>query len=65
MLADERLNRFIQDFARQWLQLHRLGMFPPDAKLYPKYDVWLEASMREAAGWVIASCSAASANWPV
>ena len=47
MLADSKIQRFIDDFPRQWLQLHRLGMFPPDGKLYPKYDVWLEASMRE------------------
>jgi hypothetical protein len=46
MLADGRINRFINDFARQWLQLHRVGMFPPDKKLYPRYDAWLEASMR-------------------
>ncbi len=47
MLADRKIERFIEDFPRQWLQLHRLGMFPPDSKLYPKYDVWLEASMHE------------------
>ncbi|MEZ5939793.1 MAG: DUF1592 domain-containing protein [Planctomycetaceae bacterium] len=47
MLSDEKACRFIDDFPRQWLQLHRLGMFPPDAKLYPNYDVWLEASMHE------------------
>ncbi len=47
MLADPKISRFIDDFPRQWLQLHRLGMFPPDRKLYPDYDVWLEASMRE------------------
>ncbi len=46
MLADNKSNRFIDDFARQWLQLHRLGMFPPDQKLYPSYDAWLEASLR-------------------
>jgi mono/diheme cytochrome c family protein len=46
MLADSRINRFINDFSRQWLQLHRVGMFPPDKKLYPRYDAWLEASMR-------------------
>jgi hypothetical protein len=39
-------NRFIDDFSRQWLQLHRLGMFPPDKKLYPSYDAWLETSLR-------------------
>jgi len=46
MLTDERINRFIDDFSRQWLQLHRVGMFPPDKKLYPAYDDWLETSMR-------------------
>lgn len=46
MLTDRRINRFIDDFSRQWLQLHRVGMFPPDKKLYPAYDDWLETSMR-------------------
>jgi hypothetical protein len=46
MMTDDRINRFIDDFSRQWLQLHRVGMFPPDKKLYPTYDDWLEASMR-------------------
>jgi hypothetical protein len=46
MLADSKASRFIDDFARQWLQLHRVGMFPPDKKLYPNYDAWLEESMR-------------------
>jgi mono/diheme cytochrome c family protein len=45
MLADGKSSRFIEDFARQWLQLHRVGMFPPDRKLYPVYDAWLEESM--------------------
>jgi mono/diheme cytochrome c family protein len=49
MLADPKIERFLNDFPRQWLQLHRLGMFPPDAKLYPDYDVWLEASMHREA----------------
>jgi mono/diheme cytochrome c family protein len=46
MLTDRRINRFVDDFSRQWLQLHRVGMFPPDKKLYPNYDAWLETSMR-------------------
>jgi len=46
MLADSKANRFVEDFTRQWLQLHRVGMFPPDRKLYPNYDAWLEESMR-------------------
>ncbi len=46
MLADSKANRFVEDFTRQWLQLHRVGIFPPDKKLYPNYDAWLEESMR-------------------
>ena len=46
MMADDRINRFIDDFSRQWLKLHKVGMFPPDKKLYPTYDDWLETSMR-------------------
>jgi hypothetical protein len=46
MLASSKPDRFIDDFSRQWLQLHRLGMFPPDNKLYPTYDAWLEVSLR-------------------
>ena len=45
MLADPRSKNFTQSFARQWLQLKRVGMFPPDAKLYPEYDSHLEESM--------------------
>ena len=47
MMTDDRINRFIDDFSRQWLQLHRVGMFPPDKKLYATYDDWLETSMRQ------------------
>lgn len=46
LLTDSKTSRFIDDFARQWLQLHRVGMFPPDKKLYPNYDAWLETSLR-------------------
>ncbi|MFO0939991.1 MAG: DUF1592 domain-containing protein [Pirellulales bacterium] len=46
MLQSSKINRFIEDFSSQWLQLHRLGMFPPDKKLYPTYDAWLESSLR-------------------
>jgi hypothetical protein len=45
MLADRKLKRFAESFPRQWLQLHRVGAFPPDAGLYPDYDRWLERSM--------------------
>jgi hypothetical protein len=45
LLSDRRADRFIEDFPRQWLQLHRVGMFPPDGDLYPRYDLWLENSL--------------------
>ncbi len=45
MLADPKIARFTESFPRQWLQLHRVGAFPPDASLYPDYDKWLEQSM--------------------
>jgi hypothetical protein len=57
MLADSKASRFIDDFARQWLQLHRVGMFPPDKKLYPTYDAWLEDSMRPSRWSSSARCS--------
>jgi PAS domain-containing protein len=46
MLADDKASRFVDDFARQWLQLHRVGMFTPDKNLYPNYEAWLETSMK-------------------
>jgi mono/diheme cytochrome c family protein len=45
MLQDPRAGRFAEAFARQWLQLRRVGMFPPDKKIYPTYDAYLERSM--------------------
>ncbi len=45
MTNDARIARFTQAFPRQWLQLHRVGMFPPDKKLYPAYDDYLQKSM--------------------
>ena len=51
MLVDRKTNRFVDTFPSQWLQLHRVGMFPPDPELYPDYDAWLEQSMiRETTG---------------
>lgn len=52
MLGDAKIKRFTDAFPQQWLQLHRVGMFPPDAELYPDYDKWLEQSMvLEAVGY--------------
>lgn len=45
MLDDPKAERFTQSFASQWLRLDKVGMFPPDEKLYPEYDAHLEQSM--------------------
>jgi len=45
MIADPKFDRFLDSFPRQWLQLHRVGMFQPDPDLYPDYDPWLQDSM--------------------
>ncbi len=45
LLSDERSRRFADDFSRQWLQLHEVGKFPPDKKLYPSFDAGLQRSM--------------------
>ncbi|MFT5857003.1 MAG: hypothetical protein ACI8XO_004261, partial [Verrucomicrobiales bacterium] len=45
MLADPRAQRFTHSFPAQWLHLRKVGMFPPDKKIYPNYDDHLERSM--------------------
>lgn len=45
MLADPKAKAFGDGFPRQWLQLRKVGMFPPDKVLYPDYDDNLEHSM--------------------
>jgi len=45
MLADPRSRRFSDSFASQWLNLRKVGQFPPDKALYPEYDANLEQSM--------------------
>jgi len=45
MLRDPRIERFSPAFPRQWLRLGKVGMFPPDKKLYPDYDEHLQKSM--------------------
>jgi hypothetical protein len=45
MFDDRKFQRFLDSFPYQWLRLHQVGMFPPDAKLYPDYNPWLERSM--------------------
>jgi hypothetical protein len=41
LLADPRSDRFIQDFADQWLELHRINETNPDRQLYPEYGFLL------------------------
>ncbi len=45
MFDDPKFERFLDSFPYQWLELYRVGMFPPNAKLYPEYDGRLERSM--------------------
>jgi len=45
MLKDPKAARFSDSFSKQWLQLRHVGMFPPDKKLYPTYDDYLQKSM--------------------
>jgi len=45
MIADPKIARFTEAFPHQWLELHKVGMFPPDRKTYPEYDLSLERSM--------------------
>jgi hypothetical protein len=45
MFEDPKFERFLDSFPYQWLQLHQVGMFPPNEKLYPDYSAWLERSM--------------------
>lgn len=47
MVADPRSERFTRSFSSQWLQLRKVGMFPPDKQIYKDYDSHLEQSMIE------------------
>jgi hypothetical protein len=45
LLADPRSDRFIADFADQWLDLRKIDATQPDAKLYPESRDHLKHSM--------------------
>lgn len=48
MLADERANSLIDNFAIQWLELQEIDGAQPDPKVYPEFDLALrEAFMTE------------------
>ena len=45
MLNDEKSQRFISDFCKQWLQLSEIDATVPDQRLYPEFDELLKHSM--------------------
>ncbi len=45
MLSDPRIDRFVENFAGQWLDLRRITVTEPDEQLYPDYDRLLLSSM--------------------
>jgi mono/diheme cytochrome c family protein len=45
MMLDPRIESFASAFPRQWLRLAKVGMFPPDKKLYPTWDEHLQRSL--------------------
>ena len=45
LIADERLDRFINDFADAWLNLRDIEFTAPDRTLYPEFDTFLQYSM--------------------
>ena len=45
MLADERSQRFVEDFLGQWLKLRTIGMNDVDKDLYPEFKKYLQDSM--------------------
>jgi hypothetical protein len=45
LLADPRSERFIRDFADQWLDLRRVNETTPDPQLYPEYRFLLHEGM--------------------
>ena len=45
LLADRRSERFIEDFANQWLELSRFDETTPDPQLYPEYRFLLHEGM--------------------
>ena len=48
LLADPKSERFIQQFAGQWLDLHKIEATTPDMKLYPEFDrILMESSLSE------------------
>ncbi|CAN5317938.1 DUF1592 domain-containing protein [soil metagenome] len=52
MLEDSKIDRFVDRFTGQWLDLHAIEDTTPDTKLYPEFDELLQESMlRETRGF--------------
>lgn len=47
MLEDPKSQRFITDFAGQWLQIRNLDRVTPDPDLFPEFDAELKEDMRK------------------
>jgi hypothetical protein len=45
MLADERGQNFVKDFASEWLDLSLIDFTEPDRKLHPQFDIVVQQSM--------------------
>ena len=45
LLADEKSQAFVENFAGQWLDLRKIGANPPAGDLFPRYDRHLEVSI--------------------
>ena len=45
MLDDSKADRFVKDFAGQWLRLNEINTTTPDERLYPEYDELLHWSV--------------------
>lgn len=45
MIADPKIERFVENFTGQWLDLREIEFTTPDKKLYPEYDELLLRSM--------------------
>ena len=47
MIEDEKFDRFLNDFAVQWLELDRQDEIAVDKRLFPDFDSSVKASMKE------------------
>lgn len=45
LIADERFDRFVEDFCASWLDLREIDFTIPDRQLYPEFDNYLRWSM--------------------